>query len=196
MNPIALRKALLGPAFALCALLAAPVLAQSGAPAPVSASRGVETVAIVEGVDPASRQVLLRREDGTLATFRAGPEVRNLAQVKPGDRVVLRFVEAIAVAVAPPGSRRPSRAEGAAALRAARGERPGLAAAEVIRRRVKITAVDPGSGTVSFAEGSNPPQTVVIRRPEMLEFARGLKVGDEVDIAYADALLVAVTPAP
>jgi hypothetical protein len=165
-------------------------------PQPATASRGIETVAIVESVDQQSRQVLLRREDGTFASFRAGREVRNLAQVKPGDRVVLRFAEAVAVSVAQPGSQGPSRSEGAAALRAAQGERPGLAAAEVIRRRVKITAVDPGSGTVSFAEGINPPQTVVVRRPEMLEFVRGLKVGDEVNIAYAEAILLAVTPAP
>jgi hypothetical protein len=192
MSPSTCRAALL----AAVLWLPAPVLAQAPGPAPVTAARGVETVATVENVDMRTRQVLLRREDGTFSTFRAGPEVRNLPQVKPGDRVVLRFAEAVAVSLAQPGSTGPSRAEGAAALRAAQGERPGIAAAEVIRRRVKITALDPGSGTVSFAEGSNPPQTVVLRRPEMLEFARGLKVGDEVNIAYAEAILLAVTPAP
>ena len=165
-------------------------------PAPVSAERGIETTAVVESIDHRSRQVLLRREDGTLYTLHAGPEVRNLAQVHAGDRVVLRYLEAVAVALAPPGSSAPSRSEGAAALRAARGERPGLAAAEVIRRRVKSTALDPGSGTVSFQEGTKPVETVVLRRPEMLEFARGLKVGDEVNVSYAEAMMIAVRKAP
>jgi hypothetical protein len=190
----------------LTATLLAVVLGTTGAlaqgtppasgPAPVSAARGVETVAIVESIDQASRQVLLRREDGTLYTLRAGREVRNLAQVKAGDRVVLRYVEAVAVGMAPPGASGPARREAAAAVRAARGELPGAAQAEVVSRRVKILNNDPGSGTVTFQEGTKPPQTVVLRRPEMLEFARRLKPGDEVNISYAEALLVAVTPAP
>jgi hypothetical protein len=179
-------------------LLAAalPVHAQPRTPEPVSIARGSETVAIVESVDQSTRQVLLRREDGSFATLRVGREVRNLGEVKAGDRVVLRHVEAVAVALAPPGTRAPGRSEGAAAIRAAQGERPGLAAAEVIRRRVTITALDQGSGTISFREGTEPPQTVVLRRPEMLEFARGLKVGDQVNLAYAEAVLIAVRPAP
>lgn len=176
---------------------APPPAAQPGQPpAPVAAARGVETVAIVESVDQTAREVLLRREDNTLYTLRVSRAVRNLAQVKSGDRVVLRYVEAVGVAMAPPGASGPSRREANAAVRAARGELPGAAEAEVVTRRVKILSVDPGSGTVSFQEGSKPPQTVVLRRPEMLEFARSLKPGDEVNISYAEAMLIAVTPAP
>ena len=173
-----------------------PAAQQAQPPAPVAAARGVETVAIVESVDQRAREVLLRREDNTLYTLRVSRSVRNLAQVKSGDRVVLRFVEAVGVAMAPPGASGPSRREANAAVRAARGELPGAAEAEVVTRRVKILSVDPGSGTVSFQEGTKPPQTVVLRRPEMLEFARSLKPGDEVNISYAEAMLIAVTPAP
>jgi len=176
---------------------APPPAAQPGQPpAPVAAARGIETVAIVESVDQSAREVLLRREDNTLYTLRVSRAVRNLAQVKSGDRVVLRFVEAVGVAMAPPGASGPSRREANAAVRAARGELPGAAEAEVVTRRVKILSVDPGSGTVSFQEGTKPPQTVVLRRPDMLAFARGLKPGDEVNISYAEAMLIAVTPAP
>lgn len=193
------------PALLLAALLAAPAgtLAQGSAPgqpaapaAPIAAARGMETVAVVESIDQRAREVLLRREDGTLYTLRASPQVRNLAQVKAGDRVLLRFVEAVAVGLAPPGQAGPPRREATAAVRAARGELPGAADAQVTSRRVKILNVDPGSGTVTFQEATKPPQTVVLRRPEMLEFARTLKPGDEVNITYAEAMLVAVRPAP
>jgi hypothetical protein len=184
------------PALAFAALLALPAHAQRATPQPAEIARGVETTATVESIDQSTRQVLLRREDGSFTTLRVGREVRNLPQVKAGDRVVLRHAEAVAVALAPPGARDPGRAEGAAALRAAQGERPGLAAAEVVRRRVTVTAVDAGSGTVSFHEQGGPVQTVVLRRPEMLEFARSLRVGDQVNIAYAEAVLIAVRPAP
>jgi hypothetical protein len=194
MARLPIAATLLSTLLASAALAQAPAPAPRQGPAPVSAERGVETVAVVESIDHQKREVLLRRADGTLATFHAGREVRNLAQVKAGDRVVLRYVEAVAVALAPPGSATPSRSEGAAAVRAAQGERPGLAAAEVVRRRVKILNVDPGSGTVTFQEGTRPPQTVVLRRPDMLEFAKGLKPGDEVNVSYAEAMMIAVAP--
>lgn len=178
------------------AALATQALAQRAQPAPVVESRGVETTAIVESIDQATRQVLLRRADGSLASFRAGPGVRNLGQVKAGDRVQLRYAEAIAVGLAPPGSGGPAASLDAAALRAARGERPGLAAAEVIRARVRVTEVDPGSGRVGFVAANGTPHSVVVQNERMLAFARGLRPGDEVDVSYAEGLLLAVTPAP
>ena len=51
--------------------------------APQSAQRELvrDTRAVVEGVDQNTREVRLRRTDGTELTVVAGPEVRNLAQV-------------------------------------------------------------------------------------------------------------------
>lgn len=196
MARLTIPTALALAALALAALAAAPALAQRAQPSPVVESRGVETTAIIESIDQQSRQVLLRRADGSLSSFRAGPEVRNLAQVKPGDRVSLRYAEAIAVGLAAPGARGPGAALDAAALRAARGERPGLAAAEVIRARVRVTEVDPGSGRVGFVAANGTPHSVVVQNPRMLEFARGLRAGDQVDVSYAEGLLIAVTPAP
>jgi hypothetical protein len=178
-------------------LLSAPALAQ-GAPPPAGAavSRGVETTAIVESIDQRTRQVLLRREDGTMTSFRAGPEIRNLDQVVAGDRVRLRYVEAIAASLAPPGQRGPAASADAAAVRAARGERPGAGAVQVIRARVKFTSFDAGSGRVSFVSANGVPQTAVLHSPQMMDFARTLKPGDEVNVSYAEAVVVDVTKAP
>jgi hypothetical protein len=59
----------------------------------------------VESVDTSTRQVLLRTPDGARTTVVAGPEVRNLPQLKPGDRVTITYQEAIAVQMAQPRHR-------------------------------------------------------------------------------------------
>jgi hypothetical protein len=68
-----------------------------------------EAVASVESVDQQTREMLLRGAGGRLFAVKAGPAVENLARVKSGDRVVVRYVEALAASLAKPG-------QGAAAL--------------------------------------------------------------------------------
>ena len=69
---------------------------------------GAEEVrATVETVDQQARTVLLRGPTGGLLTVHAGPEVRNLPQVKPGDQVVVRYTEAVAARIVRPGDPAP-----------------------------------------------------------------------------------------
>ena len=44
---------------------------------------------------------MLRGTDGTLLTVKAGLEVRNVAQIRAGNQVVIRYVEALAARLAP-----------------------------------------------------------------------------------------------
>jgi hypothetical protein len=62
--------------------------------------------------------------------------------------------------------------------------------------RVRITAIDQATNTVSFVGPANRPRTVVLKRPEMQALLRNLNVGDQVDIAFEEALAVAVEPTP
>lgn len=81
-------------------------LGQSMQPQPQPELAGVfqaiEVPATVESVYPQARQVLLRLADDTFVTLRVGPQVRNLAQLKPGERVSARYTEALAVRLARP----------------------------------------------------------------------------------------------
>src|SRR5262250_1367641 len=58
--------------------------------------------ASVEAVDPETRTVTLKGEDGESRTFQVGPEVKNLKQVKVGDDVILQYKEALAISVSKP----------------------------------------------------------------------------------------------
>ena len=65
-------------------------LAASAQPQPAAVARTAEAVSIIEAVDQRERSVILRGEDGALTTLFLGNRVRNLPQVKAGDRVVTR----------------------------------------------------------------------------------------------------------
>src|SRR4051812_10110913 len=80
--------------------------------------------ATVESVDMATRHVLLRNEDGSLQTITVGPEVRNLAQVKAGDRVLIRVRLGVLAEIAPPHDNSPAVAAADVVGRAPQGDRP------------------------------------------------------------------------
>ena len=58
----------------------------------------VEVTAKVEAVDPAKRTVTLRGPEGGVRTIKVDERVRRLEEVKPGDEVVVRHTEALAIA--------------------------------------------------------------------------------------------------
>src|SRR5512143_3537229 len=54
-------------------------------------------IATVVAIDQQTRKVTLRGEGGKEWTFTAGPEVRNLAQVQRGDRVLVQYFQGLAL---------------------------------------------------------------------------------------------------
>ena len=59
----------------------------------------VEVSATVEKVDVLNRLLSLKTESGEVVTVEVGPEVQNLVQVRPGDRVVARYRQAIGATI-------------------------------------------------------------------------------------------------
>ena len=62
------------------------------------------------------------------------------------------------------------------------------------RGRVVITAVHPTINAVSFVGPNNLVRTVFPKNPEVQAFIRTLKVGDQVDVVYEQALAISVEP--
>lgn len=57
----------------------------------------------VTRIDPKNRALTVRGPAGNLFQVTAGPDVRNFAQIKTGDDVVLSYTQAIAVVITKPG---------------------------------------------------------------------------------------------
>ena len=182
---------------ALLAAQAVPsgALAQAAQPQGATVAYTIEAVATVESVDQQARTVVLRGPGGNTFEVRAGPAVENLSRVKQGDRVVVRYVEALAASLARPGQGGGTATDQMGVARHAPGQSAptGTAGAQV-RSTVTIDAIDKAAHAVTFSGPANRAQTVRVQDPEMQRFVDTLKVGDRVDLAYTESLAIAVEP--
>jgi hypothetical protein len=162
-------------------------------PQPAVVGSTVERTAIVESVNTTERSVLLRGEDGTLATLVLGPEARNFAQIRPGDRVVAAVTDAIAVSLARPDGRA-AVGSAVAASRTPEGARPGVRVTDAKRVRVRIEGIDLGRNSVAFTRPDGTRGEVRAQAPDMRRFLRTLSPGDEVDVVYIESVSLRVLP--
>ena len=92
----------------------------------------------------------LRTEDGKSSTIVVDQEVRNLAQVKVGDKIVVSYYEALAAEVKKPGEGVKGVEADVSSVRSEPGEMPGGGAGVLMRTTVTIESVDTTFNTVSF----------------------------------------------
>jgi hypothetical protein len=176
-------------------ILAGAVIATSTAKA-VTVSDEDQIRAVIESVDPATRQVQLRGPQGGTVTVMAGPEVRNFGQLKSGDQVVVTYREALAAELAKPGSSAPPPRLAQRMNHAAPGATPGASAEQMIQARVKITGIDHKHNRVSFVGPAKIERTVEVTDLKLQDFLKTVKVGDEVDLTYTEAIALSVEQVP
>jgi hypothetical protein len=167
-----------------------PVEAQSAAVA-----EQIEAKAVVESIDQSTRTLMIRREDGSLASIKAGPEVRNFAQVKAGDRVAVRVRLGVLAEMAPDDGISGPVAQSDVAARASAGAKPGVLTGEALRVRVTFNTYDSQTHAVSLTVSPGQERTMVLQSKRMQDFAAGLKAGDKVDVTFVRSIAVAVLPA-
>lgn len=167
----------------------------TGGRQPTSQETLITTSATVDAVDQRSRVVTLTdNADGTRFQVVAGPEVRNLAQVAPGDQVSVDFYSATTVAMASPGdSGADIGAVGAA--RTPEGALPGGLAVATRSLVVTLVSYDSGSGLAIFRTPDGFTRQTVVP-PEFRSFASGLQRGARVAVTMTDAVAVSVTETP
>jgi hypothetical protein len=164
-------------------------------PKPAMRENLVQQTAIVEAVDQATREVTLRREDGTVRTIVVSEDVKNLPQVKAGDKVVVSYYEALAAEVKKPGEGVQGVEAEVASGTAEAGQMPAAGAGVLMRTTVIIDSVSTQENTVTFTNAAGELKTVAVESPEGREFIKGLKKGDNVEVAYTEALAIEVKPA-
>ena len=167
-------------------------------PAPVTIEGTEEVSATVEAIDVDTRMVVLRESDGTEFALVVAPEVRNLEQVKVGDRVVTRYRESLGAELVRRGdgsgdTQEPSVSTTAA--RAADGAMPSVTSSKETRQTVRITNVDEKNHIVSFYGSDGLARVLPVRSPQGQEFIAKLKAGDEVELTYTEAVAMSVEPA-
>jgi hypothetical protein len=171
---------------------ARPALAAT--PPPTMVVKSKTAVAVVESTDPTTRQILLSGPGDRLTTLTAGPEIRNFAQIKAGDRVVLILHKAVAVQLAPSGSSLPPPWAVLASTRAARGALPAAAGYAAVKMTVRVASIDRAVHSVTFTDPDGASRTVEIHNPAMIRFVHKLKPGDTVQINYLQSISIKIQP--
>jgi hypothetical protein len=150
--------------------------------------------ATVTKLDVANRHLTIRNDAGDEYTIDVDPAVRNLAQVKVGDKIVVTYYQSVAASIVKPGA-----AAGAASTveadRAKEGERPGGTARSTTRIPVTIVSVDTQKNVVKFRGDDNLVRSTNVVSPEGKTFIKTLKAGDQVMLTYAESVAVSVDPA-
>ena len=152
----------------------------------------VQKTGTIEAVDMASRLVTIKGPEGGMVTMQAGPEVRNLGEVKPGDQVTVGYYQSIAVDVIVPGSA-PKHEVQTGAVRAEAGAKPAGAVGRQERKTVKIASVDPIKKAISFYGTDGRWREVSMDRPDLEHYLDEIKDGDTVEVIFTEALAVSIT---
>jgi Cu/Ag efflux protein CusF len=183
------------------ALLAFGVAARH-APADAQPTGAVDETSVttararITAVDVKHRKVTLRGAAGNVFTVVAGPEVRNFAQIKVGDQVVLRYMQSVAYVISKPGTKLPDVAVVDSGVRAAPGSKPAGAVGQKVVITGMIVGVDPVGHVLSVVDQhGGPVRNFAVTNPDRQADLTSLKVGEMISVVFTEAVAVAVLPA-
>jgi hypothetical protein len=186
-------------AAAVIAIATAPAIAQTGGvaamksePGKVTVADAVSVTATVDAIDKAKRLITLKGPEGNLFVVQAGPEVKNFDQIKVGDLVVAQYVEALTLELKPGGGQMRERIERENAATAKPGEKPGAAAGRTVTVIADVIAVDAKKQSVRLR---GPQRMVDLKVKDPNQF-KLIKVGDQIEATFTEAVAIAVGPAP
>jgi hypothetical protein len=150
--------------------------------------------ATVEAIDQETRMVTLRGPDGSF-TLQVGERVRNLSQVKVGDKVTVEYYEGLIAELLPPGAAPTEMKVTKGMTRAPVGGSPAGTMGKAVTATVVIEHVDTLRNTVFFKGPLGKTRVVKAMKPEFQAMLRKLKPGDKVNLTYFEAMAVSVKPA-
>lgn len=176
----------------LAAVLIAGCSSTRSAPNQAQISNELAVKATVIAVDKRSRELVLKRSDGTEVSVVAGPEVTSFDQIKPGDILNARYTVSLSARRLDPGEIAAEPAAGMAAARAKPGEKPGAAIGAGVTLTVIVISVDRDTHTVMVTYPDGNTQSIQAQRENGKRFVDGLKPGDRVELTYGEALVLAV----
>jgi hypothetical protein len=181
------------------ALGLSPAIAQQAAPAKAAVQvkdaeakiEAVKITAVVTALDAKNRIVTLQGPEGNEFAVQADAAVKNFAQIKVGDKLVVEYIQAVALDFQKgDGIRMMSSIDDSA--RAKAGQRPGAAALRKVTVVTNIWAVNQAKGTVLVRGPFGHFTELKLKDPSLLG---GVKVGDQMKVTYTDAVAIGFTPA-
>ena len=150
----------------------------------------IEVTANITAIDKAARMVTLKGPKRTVEIV-AGDDVKNFDQLKVGDNVTVKFVEALTLELKKTTVKPDIKAD-VAAVRATPGAKPGGAVGRQITIIAEVVMVDTENSIIAL----KGPQGRVVELPvQNKDQFKVVKKGDQVEVVYTEAVALAVTPA-
>jgi len=176
-----------------CALVFGAIAAQAqGTRAQVVSAQSLTISAEVVALDATTRKVTLKGPFGGLIAGTVSDEVKDLSRIKVGDLVSASYYEAVAASVHRKGDEKPLFSATDIAAKAEPGTK--TAAAAVTAKSVTVFSVDAVANTLVLQGADRTLYPINVERREFQAKLKDLKVGDQIDIAYSEALVTGLTP--
>lgn len=160
------------------------------APGQAAVAEGIQLQGKIKSIDKKSRTVVIVGAQGNEISMTLGEEARNFNQLRVGDLVTLTYVQALALELRKVENKvKSERVESEEAVRSKLGDKPAGAIKRSIRVIADVVAVNPKAKTVTLR---GPKQTVELAIEDPAQF-KEIKVGDQVEALYTEAVALEVT---
>lgn len=175
---------------------AAPAAKQASAQVVPVAAEVVVLTATVDSVDAKTRTVVLKNDQGQLASMKVGKNVPDFANVKKGDIFVVEYAQAVAVGLvaAPKGTQPGVSATRTVKVQDQANKKPFAEELDTVYATAKIKSIDAKSRTAVLTTPDGKALKVKVDKAVLgLE---KFKVGDEVLVEYVQDIAIGfVAPA-
>jgi hypothetical protein len=161
----------------------------------VGSSQTVTARAKIRAINQQTREVTLVGPEGNVFTVHAGDQVKNLAQVKKGDTVVVHFTRSTVLVLSAPGQPIPPNTMTMSGGTAAPGQMPAAQASNRLVLTGTVVGVDLEAHTLSLV---NPKGgrviTVAVTDPQRQQQMSRVNVGDSLTVVYTEGVAISVEP--
>lgn len=168
---------------------AGQVYSEEGRPGGMALGTATIT-ATVEAIDYQTRNVTLKTEEGKTFSLKVGEAAHNFDQVKKGDKVTFKYMEAFAVDVRKADGEPMAESE-IALERAPKGARPQGVVSETVTIKALVQDInyDTRQVTLKGPQGD----TITLKVGEQAKRFNEVKKGDQVVVQYTEALGISVS---
>ncbi|OSP53198.1 hypothetical protein B7G55_01270 [Aeromonas hydrophila] len=174
-----------------CLAQAAEVAAEvTTAPGKANLVEAVSAQATVTAIDMASRKVSLKNAAGEAFDIVAGEQVTNLANLKVGDVVAIRYLQMLDLELLKGTAGVRKRIVEVAAGKAEAGEKPGAGIGKKVTLYGDVIAVDKGQQTITV---KGVDHTLVLKVHNPAQFALIAK-GDQIKAVQTQAVGIGILP--
>ncbi|EPC3543038.1 hypothetical protein [Aeromonas hydrophila] len=160
------------------------------APGKANLVEAVSAQATVTAIDMASRKVSLKNAAGEAFDIVAGEQVTNLANLKVGDVVALRYLQMLDLELLKGTAGVRKRIVEVAADKAGAGEKPGAGIGKKVTLYGDVIAVDKGQQTITV---KGVDHTLVLKVHNPAQFALIAK-GDQIKAVQTQAVGIGILP--